>query len=48
MINLPIISSKIFSLAPLARLRFIPTLEMKPCNVLYQIHFLVFWVIMSD
>ena len=53
MINLPIIFSKIFSLAVLTRLRFISHLEMKPCNVLYQLHlyfcfFLHFWVIISD
>jgi len=34
----PIISSKIVSLAALARLRLIPHLEMKACNVLYQLH----------
>ena len=38
MINLPIIFSKMFSLAALAQLRFIPHLEMKPFNVLYQLH----------
>jgi len=31
-------------------LRFIPHLEMKACNVLYQLrlHFLVVWVIIAD
>jgi len=37
MINLPII----FSIAALALLRFIPHLEMKACNVLYQLHLYV-------
>ena len=36
--SLPIIFSKIFSFAALARLRFIPHVEMRACNVLYQLH----------
>ena len=51
MINLAIIFSKIFSLAALARLRFIPDLEMKPSkcftNFIYIFVFLCFWVIIS-
>ena len=44
-----IIFSQIFSFAALARLRFIAHLEMKACNVLYQLHLLfVFGVIISD
>jgi len=43
--SLPIIFPKIFSLTALARLRFIPHLEMKACNVLYRLHlyFFGFW-----
>ena len=42
---------KKFSLAALARFRFIPCLEMKACNVLYQLHlyfFLFLGVIIPD
>ena len=48
--SLPIIFSKIFLLATLARLHFILHLEMQACNVLYQPHlyFLFFGVIISD
>ena len=48
--SLPIIFSKIFSLATLARLRFILHLEMQACNVLYQTHlyFVSFGVIIHD
>ena len=38
----PIISSNIFSLAAFARLRFIPHLEMKACNVFYQLHLYIY------
>jgi len=38
-LSLPII---FFSLAALARLHFIPHLEMKTCNVLYQLHLCIF------
>jgi len=48
--SLPIIFSKIFSLATLAQLRFVIHLEMQACNVLFQPHlyFLIFDVIISD
>ena len=44
--SLPIIFSKIFSLATLAQLRFILQFKMQVCNVLYQPHlyfFKFFW-----
>ena len=48
--SLPIIFSKIFSLATLAQLRFIFHLKMQVCNVLYQpyLYFLFFGVIIYD
>jgi len=43
--SLPVILSKIFSLATLTRLRFILHLEMQARNVLYQpqLYFFKFW-----
>jgi len=48
--SLPIILSKIFSLATLARLRFVIHLEMQTCNVLFQPHlyFLEKFGVISD
>ena len=46
--SLPTIFSKIFSLATLARLRFILHLKMQPCNVLYQPHlYIIFYFLLS-
>jgi len=42
--SLPIIFSKIFSLATLARLYFIIHLEMQSCNVLYQPHLGLYFI----
>ena len=45
--SLPIIFSKIFSLATLAQLRFILHLKMQVCNVLYQPHLYFFYFFVS-
>ena len=45
--SLPIIFSKIFSLATLAQLRFILHLKMQVCNVLYQPHLYFFLFLVS-
>jgi len=47
--SFPIIFSQIFAFAALARLRFIPHLNVQACNVLYQPHlyFLNFWESLS-
>jgi len=39
-----IIYSKKFSLATLARLRFILNLQMQTCNVFYQLHLYIFFI----
>ena len=45
--SLPIIFSKIFSLATLVQLRFILHLKMQVCNVLYQPHLYFFYFLVS-